>query len=181
MCETGTTAVCTDTVDDPENCGACGIACTATEACLTSQCACRPGLKACGNACDDLLHDPANCGACGHVCGVFQRCTDGVCSQGATGCGANRTFCPSGGTPGGGGCYTQQELESNPIHCSAVPGNCGVACNANQVCAQGTCTDFFVSASCTTSPCPACGTGTTTCPYPGTMEAICVTGNTCPQ
>jgi hypothetical protein len=37
-----------------------------------------------------------------------------------------------------------------------------------------------VSTSCTISPCPACGVGTTTCTYPGTTEVICVEGTTCP-
>jgi hypothetical protein len=31
-------------------------------------------------------------------------------------------------------------------------------------------------------PCAACGTGTTSCTYPGNAnEFICVTGNACPQ
>jgi hypothetical protein len=49
------------------------------------------------------------------------------------------------------------------------------------VCAQGTCSAFFASESCTTCPCAACGTGTTCCDYPGTTEPICVTGTVCPQ
>src|SRR5262249_19051206 len=135
----------------------------------------------CGNAnptCTDLLHDPLNCGACGTTCGgggFFGRCVDGVCAMGVGGgCGAGRINC-------GGGCYTPAQLGSSPIPCSAQPGLCGVACATNQVCAQGTCTNFFTTASCTASPCPACGTGTVTCTYPGTTEVICVQGTVCPM
>jgi hypothetical protein len=141
---------------------------------------CRPGLTTCGSTCADTLHDPNNCGSCGHACAFNQRCTDGVCIAGFA-CGGNRTFCASGGVTIGGGCYTAQQLASNPLHCSAVPGSCGVACAADQVCAAGNCADFFTSSACTTCPCPACGTGTTCCQYPGTTEPICVTGTVCPQ
>ena len=81
-----------------------------------------------------------------------------------------------------GGCYTLAQLESSPIHCSNQPGNCGNPCNADQVCVAGTCTGVFTSNACIASPCPACGTGTVSCKYPGTTnEFICVTGTTCPQ
>jgi hypothetical protein len=30
-------------------------------------------------------------------------------------------------------------------------------------------------------PCAACGTGTTSCNYPGTTEVVCVTGDVCPM
>jgi hypothetical protein len=181
MCPVGLGAgnnVCTDTAEDPLNCGACGTACSAAQACLTSKCACRPGLTACGAAgtCTDLLHDPLNCGACGNTCGAggfTGRCVDGVCQNGGGGCGGNRTNC-------GGGCYTASQLAASPLHCSAQPGACGTACAANQVCARGTCVDFYTSAACTSSPCPACGTGTTSCTYPGTTEVVCVEGPNCP-
>jgi hypothetical protein len=57
---------------------------------------------------------------------------------------------------------------------------CGVACAVDHVCAQGTCQTFFTSPSCNSSPCAACGTGTTACTYPGTSETICVAGSVCP-
>jgi hypothetical protein len=131
----------------------------------------------------DTLHDAQNCGACGNVCGNFQACTDGMCQGGGgNGCGGNRTRCGQNFLMNNaGGCFTQQELASSPLFCSNFPGVCGQPCATNQVCAQGVCTDFFASASCTTCPCAACGTGTSCCQYPGTTEAICVQGNTCPQ
>ena len=137
------------------------------------------GLR-CLGTCVDTLHDSANCGACGNRCN-FGECSDGMCTGGmGNGCG-NRTHCGGNILGGGGGCFTAQQLASSPLFCSNVPGMCGTACAANQVCAQGTCTSFFVSASCTTTPCPACGLGYTSCTYPGTTEVICVKGNTCPQ
>src|SRR6185312_1626066 len=167
---------CADTQNDPLNCNTCGTACSAAQACIGAACSCRPGLTVCGvsAACTDLLHDTANCGACGHACGALQRCVDGACQAATVGCGTGRTNC-------NGGCYTAAQLAASPLHCSAIAGTCGQACNANQVCAQGTCTTFFTSTSCTTCPCPACGTGTTCCSYPGTAEAICVEGSVCPQ
>jgi hypothetical protein len=183
MCGAGMAATCTDTQEDPDNCGACGTTCGATQACLTGKCACRPGLTICGlpGACVDTLHDALNCSACGNVCPMFQQCTDGICSGLSCG-GGGRTRCGQNFALGiAGGCFTQQQLASSPLFCSNTPGLCGVPCAENQVCAQGVCTSFFVSASCTACPCPACGTGTTCCQYPGTTEAICVQGNTCPQ
>jgi hypothetical protein len=173
MCGVGILAVCADTADDPQNCGTCGTTCLATQACINSKCACRPGLTSCAGACVDELHDPANCGACGNACAFGQRCTDGVCGAGFV-CGVNRTNC-------GGGCYTLAELSASPLHCSATRGLCGLPCADNQVCAQGICTNFFTSNACTASPCPACGTGTVSCTYPGTTEIICVQGAVCPQ
>ena len=131
-------------------------------------------------ACVDTIHDPANCGACGKACAFNQHCTNGTCVNGLA-CDTGQTRCGGAGVGIAFGCYTAQQLASSPLHCSNQPGNCGAACATNQVCAQGTCTDFFASASCTTSPCPACGTGTTCCMYPGTMEAVCVDGAVCPQ
>jgi hypothetical protein len=178
MCGAGPIGtVCADLGNDPDHCGACGTACTPAQACLSSACTCRPGLTLCNGTCVDLAADGGNCGACGNACdfGGGQRCVDGVCK--ATFCGAltpPRNNC-------NGSCVTNAYFQTSPIHCGSCNGN-GHACNADQVCVAGACTDFFTSAACTSSPCPACGTGTVTCKYPGTTsDYICVTGNTCPQ
>ena len=101
--------------------------------------------------------------------------------------------------PSGDSCVTNVCQKAPPSGCSAdtdcasgqacVNGECVAApeCTANtdcapgQVCAAGACVDFFVSPACTTCPCGACGSGTTCCSYPGTTEAVCVTGTTCPM
>ena len=115
------------------------------------------------------MHDYNNCGVCGNVCPIVagrqERCTDGVCTVRCGGL----TNCNDG-------CYTQQELNSDPLNC----GGCGNVCAADQVCVAGACTGYFTSASCTACPCAACGTGTTCCEYPGTTEPVCVTGGVCP-
>jgi hypothetical protein len=166
--------VCADTVDDPQHCGMCATVCAADQACLSSACSCRPGLSQCGaSGCVDELHDPNHCGTCGNACGLGERCVDGQCQQ---------SFCGQlGRTNCGGGCFTLQQLAKSPLHCSNQPGNCGATCAENEVCAEGTCAAFFTSTACTTCPCPACGSGTTCCTYPGTTEAICVQGDVCPQ
>src|SRR5207302_1839858 len=53
-----------DLVNDPQNCGSCGNACSASEACKNGGCDPCPVAR-CGNNCVDTQHDPANCGACG--------------------------------------------------------------------------------------------------------------------
>jgi hypothetical protein len=163
---------CTTLQEDPTNCGMCGNQCQNDEACLGGSCKCRPGLTQCGGQCTDLLNDGLNCGACGVQCNFQsgQRCVQGACQNIGT-CGSiNQTFC-------NGACLTAAELASSPLNC----GQCGNQCATDEVCAQGQCRPFFVSQACTTCPCPACGSGTTCCTYPGTTEAICVDGTTCPM
>jgi hypothetical protein len=166
--------VCADTTTSPVDCGQCGNNCNDNQACIGSACVCRPGLTLCNGQCRDLLHDIGNCGACGAVCGGNGgRCVDGVCQQlgGMGGCGSiGRTNCNNG-------CYTIAQLLSDELNC----GQCGNNCAVDELCTQGQCRGFFTSKACTTCPCPACGTGTTCCQYPGTTEAICVNGNTCPM
>ena len=164
-------------MNSPINCGTCGKVCAAGQTCAASACACLPGLKACGNACVDTNTDGANCGGCGIACTGGNRCINGSCS--ATQCfqlTPQEFNC-------NGGCVTQAYLQTSPLHC----GNCFTACAGDQVCVPvtggvqtATCRNYFTSASCTTSPCPACGTGSISCTLPGTTEIVCVTGNTCP-
>lgn len=121
MCPKG----CANLDDDPDNCGSCGVKCTAppgvTRACVSGQCTqtCGGGKTVCnaGNTatCVDLKNDIDNCGKCGTQCqasGVAATCTNGVCGAA---CPAGKTFC-------GGTCI---DTQSDPNNCGA----CGALCS----------------------------------------------------
>ena len=73
-------AGCTLVSLDPNNCGACGVACEDNEVCYEGECvvsgACPPGQNLCDETCADLLDDDAHCGTC------FEACTEGTCFEG---------------------------------------------------------------------------------------------------
>lgn len=71
---------------DASHCGACDVACGATEVCSGGACVarCGDGLTACGRDCVDTTSSPMNCGGCGIVCptGI---CVDSQCVSGYAG------------------------------------------------------------------------------------------------
>ncbi len=124
---------CTLTQLDPQNCGACGTACSAGLFCAAGKCTAAPslssssaggsgggmpagppGFPSCdgksGPFCARLVDDDNNCGGCGKACGVGQMCKDSACCS----------IC-------GAACAL---IDSDPKNC----GGCGV------VCPGGTCT-----------------------------------------
>lgn len=113
---------CVSVLSDAANCGACGVACGAQEACVAGTCACGPGTAACGDACADLASDPANCGACGTRCAGADVCSASAC---AASCGDGLTACDRA-------CV---DLDADRYHCGA----CGQACGAGETCTAGTC------------------------------------------
>jgi hypothetical protein len=137
-CETLTT--------DRNNCGGCGIVCTADENCTPDSngnfrcvATCESaGLVACTDKCADLSSDPENCGVCGNVCLTedptahphqIGACRKGLCSRDCA-----PGFADCNGDPGDG---CEVELKSNPANCGA----CGNQCNmgAGQPCVEGQC------------------------------------------
>ncbi|MEQ8454328.1 MAG: hypothetical protein RLO52_04560 [Sandaracinaceae bacterium] len=72
---------CIFTAADPRNCGGCGAACAAGEACVSSGCTdtCPPPLTLCGDRCVDLRSDSAHCDACDSPCASGTGCSDGRC------------------------------------------------------------------------------------------------------
>jgi hypothetical protein len=83
---------CHDTMTDPANCGACGVACASVNsvaACVNGHCAlCPPGLLTCSGAppsagvvfCADPNRSNRACGGCGvATCSAGQSCWGGVC------------------------------------------------------------------------------------------------------
>jgi hypothetical protein len=81
-CPMGTTACggpCRNLQTDVANCGACGAACAAGQACNAGVCGCPTGTTLCGGACANVQTDRANCGACGNACAGTTRCVAGAC------------------------------------------------------------------------------------------------------
>jgi hypothetical protein len=74
---------CTDTMNDPFNCGGCGIWCDticAFGACEAAGYTCADyGLDDCGNGCVDTSSDVFNCGGCGAECVAGDFCAAGLC------------------------------------------------------------------------------------------------------
>ncbi|HSD18940.1 MAG TPA: MXAN_6577-like cysteine-rich protein [Anaeromyxobacter sp.] len=124
---------CVSLLSDAANCGACGTACGALEACSAGTCDCAPGVAVCDGACTDLARDPQHCGACETACGAADYCT----TQGdVTAC---TDACPSGFTACARTCV---ELGTDRLHCGA----CGNACGAGESCRDGGCrADVFVA------------------------------------
>ncbi len=94
-------------LNDPDNCGACGAHCSAsnmaTRTCAGFVCngTCQSGFGDCNNdkqldGCEtSLVSDSHNCGSCGHVCATDQTCNNGVCSGGTQTC-TDGTPCSTG-------------------------------------------------------------------------------------
>lgn len=143
-CETNITTV--------ENCGACGKACKATEACIEKRCVCDPTKTnccendqvVCDGACVALKSNPDNCGECGHKCpGAPVDGGDGnvqvTCVQGKCGyaCEPGYADCNQDLSDG---CESWLRFDAN--NCGA----CGNACAPGQPCVEG---------ACATEPCDA--------------------------
>ena len=126
-------ALCVDVQTDPENCGACGKACAATEACVAGKCSaqCPAGELLCGGdagrSCVNAKTDNKNCGACGKTCKSTEACIAGGCSSS---CPIGKTMC----TPEGGAAYCTDTKNDN-----ANCGACGRPCNATEACVGGVC------------------------------------------
>ena len=103
---------CVDVLFDELNCGACGMACAAGEACLRG--VCMAGACVTDSDCDD--GDPA----------TVDTCVAGVCEHGSDVCPAGMAMC-------GGACV---DLTNDAANCGA----CGMACAAGMVCNEGVCT-----------------------------------------
>lgn len=166
---------CVDTQVDPLHCGQCDRECSPGQFCTIGDCFCADGLDYCGNACVDTSSDARFCGDCNNACtpGADEYCADGECSQtpcedqGAEACGDNTS------------CVAQERLESSPLHC----GECDNACDADELCTDGSCRTYYAATGCTECPCTqVCGSNLC-CAQPGTVSTlICLVGVTeCPH
>jgi hypothetical protein len=120
MCGDG----CTDTDNDPNNCGTCGHVCPDLAICVVGMCStlCVDGQSMCDGSCVDSSSDPSNCGTCGMTCPDGEACVDGNCTPCAD----------SGGTECDGDCT---DLGTDPYNC----GMCDNSCPGDQFCADGAC------------------------------------------
>lgn len=150
---------CTNTDNDPANCGACGNRCmfpNATASCVRGLCgvgACLRGRGNCdgtnANGCEADLNEDRNCGVCDNRCPAGAPCVGGICT-GTTGCGSGLTFCRSR-------CV---DVTNDPDNCGA----CGTSCpmGAGRFCYQGQCE----SAATTAPPYRQCFELGARCPAP---------------
>lgn len=114
---------CVDVQSNGLHCGACGVACAATDVCLGGSCSsagCPAGVEACAGSCVDLQSDADNCGGCGAPCAA-----GGACVAGSCGCAVGLVDCAG----------TCSDVASDPSNC----GGCDTMCGAGSVCSRGTC------------------------------------------
>src|SRR5262249_20182604 len=91
--------VCTDTSQDPTNCGACGSLCGSGVVCQTGVCQpCAPGLTACSKTCVDLTSDLDHCGECFNKCAPGDTCFEILVNSGCMGWGLPVAACQPPGT-----------------------------------------------------------------------------------
>ena len=165
ICDTDETlcgSTCSDTDADPANCGACGNACAADEACSAGACVleCGAGATACDGACVDTDLDPANCGACGEACPSGEVCSGGSCAL----------TCVGGTTRCGDRCV---DTDRDAENC----GGCDVACGADEVCSAGACGISCVAGS---TLCDSACVDTTVDPANcGGCGVACASGEVC--
>jgi hypothetical protein len=145
---------CTDVVNDPHNCGACGVDCSAYEGVGPRGDLCAEGDPGptcyCGRvgvACDwddvctvvtepadadcgcmDLQSSASHCGSCGNECDQNEICSGALCLCAASGrdCAGEESCCL------GSGCV---DLRSDLENCGA----CGESCGPGETCVDGTC------------------------------------------
>ncbi|MET0404178.1 MAG: MXAN_6577-like cysteine-rich protein [Cystobacter sp.] len=137
LCAEGQSAcegTCVDLSSSASRCGACDVACSATQQCVQGACGCRAGTVLCGGACVVPASDPAHCGGCagegGVACGAEQVCERGECKAACAL--PSSVLC-------GRSCV---DVRSDGFHC----GGCDEVCTDARSCHAGLCTNDVVAA-----------------------------------
>ena len=154
---------CVSLASSPDNCGACGLACSSSMVCSRGSCDinCHAGLEKCGRSCVDTFGSSDNCGACGNVCEDGKTCGNSACVS----------SCPNEQTECDIGCV---HTSYDPMNC----GGCGIVCDAGNACVGGQCLD---SSQCRFEVCSgACVDTTANNPqYCGGCDVHCGSGQVC--
>jgi hypothetical protein len=101
--------ICTNTEDDPDNCGNCGHHCELGQVCRGGSCGCEDsncggcgdgppcgdGNTCCGGTCVNLQSHKNHCSVCSNPCSFWETCYEGVCRI----CPPGQKMCPSNGNP----------------------------------------------------------------------------------
>ena len=150
---------CVDLDSDAQNCGTCGNACLADQACEAGTCVCPPDTQVCEGKCVDYASDRNHCGSCGNACLADQTCEESTC------------VCPEGTGVCGDKCL---DFSSDKNNC----GSCGHACVGDEICEAGACK--LVCANANDIVCNGtCVDPQTSNTYCGNCDTKCATTETC--
>lgn len=193
--------LCIDPEVDPDNCGSCGHACEANQACENGVCitSCDPGQLACDGGCFDPSSNNSHCGSCDNECNGGSSCQAGACEcPGALtlcgdacvdtkvdnqNCGVCGTGCTGGTTCVNGSCTCPSGEESCSGQCTDTNddpqncGSCGTICSSPEVCSSGAC---LLNCSGGTTKCGnACVNLQTDSDHCGNCTTVCANTQNC--